>query len=255
MEEILNINSINCGDCLKLLPLIPDNSIDMIVTSPPYNVEMKYDTYIDSMPWSDYYAWCAKWLSECLRVLKPDGRMALNHYLSLGNAKTGRTAPLMELNHIATGLGFKHHTVAVWTDRTLSRRTTWGSYLKASAPYLQSPYEGILILYKDQWKKLNKGTSDCPKKDFIQLTGGIWEMQPETKGLTPANFCVDLPLKSIRLLSYVESVVLDPFMGSGTTALACCMTGRKYIGIELSQAYCDIARKRCQGIFIQNEVL
>lgn len=246
------LNSINCGDCLKIFPEIPDNSVDLIITSPPYNVDMKYDTYNDSIPWSDYYAWCEKWLFECLRVLKPDGRMALNHYLSLGNAKTGRTAPLMELNSIAQKLGFKHHTVAVWTDRTLSRRTAWGSFMSASSPYISSPFEGILMLYKDQWKKLNKGISDCPKEDFIQMTGGIWKLQPETRGLTPANFSVDLALKCIRLLSYVDSTVLDPFIGSGTTAEACIKSDRKYIGMELSPKYCEIARDRCSKIFIRN---
>ena len=249
------INSIICGNCLDVLPNIPDNSIDLIVTSPPYNVEMAYDVYIDRMPWGDYYSWCEKWLCECYRVLKPDGRMALNHYLSLGNAKTGRTAPLMELNHIAMDIGFGHHTVAVWTDATLSRRTAWGSWGSASSPYICSPFEGILLLYKNQWKKLKKGISDCPKEDFIQLTGGIWKMQPETRGITPASFCVDLPLKCIRLLSYVDSIVLDPFSGSGTTAVACIMSGRKYIGIELSPAYCAKAENRCKEIFIENEVL
>jgi len=253
MIKNLELNSINCGDNLKLLPLIPDNSIDLIITSPPYNIEMEYDIYIDCMPWVDYYAWCKKWLSECLRVLKTDGRMALNHYLSLGNAKE-RTAPLMELNHIAMGLGFKHHTVAVWTDRTLSRRTAWGSFMMASAPYISSPFEGILILYKNQWKKTKRGISDISKEEFIQLTGGIWEMQPETQRITPANFCIDLPLKCMKLLSYVDSVVLDPFFGSGTTGVACLMTGRSYIGIELSETYCKLAKARCNEVYLENEI-
>ncbi len=255
MEISSFINSIQCGNCLNVLPTIPDNSIDLIVTSPPYNVEMKYDLYNDSVPWPQYYSWCGEWLKECYRVLKPDGRLALNHYLSLGNAKTGRTAPLMEINHIASEIGFQHHTVAVWTDRTLSRRTAWGSFMSASSPYLQSPFEGILILFKDRWKKDKKGISDCPKEDFIKLTGGIWDMRPETRGVTPANFSVDLPLKCIRLLSYIDSIVLDPFMGGGTTAVACIRSGRKYIGIELSPDYCDIARKRCDEIYFENEAL
>ena len=250
MGNLSELNTIRCGDCLDILPDIPENSIDLIVTSPPYNVEMEYDVYVDDLPWSDYYAWCEKWLFECLRVLKPDGRMALNHYLSLGNAKKGRTAPLMEINHIALDLGFHHHTVAVWTDSTLSRRTAWGSWMSASSPYINSPFEGILMLYKDQWKKLNKGISDCPKDDFIQLTGGIWKMQPETRGRTPANFSVDLALKCMRLLSYVGSTVLDPFIGSGTTAEACIVSNRKYIGIELSPAYCKIAENRCNEVFL-----
>lgn len=249
------INQILCGDCLKILPKIPECSVDLIITSPPYNIDMKYDVYVDKIPWDKYYSWCENWLYECLRVLKPDGRMALNHYLSFGNKVDGRTAPLMKLNNIALDLGFKHHTVAVWTDATLSRRTAWGSWLSASAPYIQSPFEGILILYKKHWKKLKRGVSDITRDEFMQLTGGIWNMKPQTKGITPANFCVDLPLKCMKLLSYTDSIVLDPFIGSGTTAEACLMTGRKYVGIELSPAYCDIARKRCDQIFVENEIL
>lgn len=249
---MIHSNTINCGDCLKLLPLIPDNSIDMIITSPPYNIGMEYDVYVDRMPWSDYYAWCKKWLAECLRVLKPDGRMALNHYISFGDAKE-RTAPIMELNQIAMELGFRHHAAAIWTDATLSRRTAWGSWLSASSPYIQTPFEGILILYKDSWKKLSKGTSDCPKEDFIQLTGGIWKIQPETRGRTPANFSVDLALKCIRLLSYTNALVLDPFSGAGTTAVACRMTERSYIGIELSEEYCRVARDRLKEPLVLTE--
>jgi site-specific DNA-methyltransferase (adenine-specific) len=232
-----------CGDCLKILPTIPDKSIDLIVTSPPYNLNIEYDNYKDNLEWKDYYGWCKLWLKECLRILKDDGRMALNHYLSVGNSKE-RNAPLMELNHIAIDMGFKHHGIAIWTDITIAKKTAWGSYLSASSPYINSPFEGILLLYKERWKKDNKGTSDILREDFIRLTRGIWNIKTETKGKTPCNFSIDFAKKCIQLLSYKGDIILDPFSGSGTTAVASLITGRKFIGIEQSEKYCKISRER-----------
>jgi len=236
-------NTIICGDCVEVMKEIDSDTVDLIVTSPPYNIGIKYDGFEDKKSWADYYDWCHLWLKECLRVLKPDGRMALNHYLSLGNAKE-RATPLFDLNRIALEIGFKHHTCAVWTDITLSNKTAWGSWLSASAPYINAPFEGVLILYKERWKKDKKGISDISKEDFIKLTRGRWDIKTETRGKTPANFSVDFAEKNIKLLSYVGSLVLDPFSGSGTTAFACIKNGRDFIAIEQSEKYCQIAKER-----------
>jgi len=246
-------NKIICGDCIEVMKKMPSDSIDLVVTSPPYNVGIEYDGYSDRMSWSDYYKWSEKWLSEIYRVLKNDGRLALNHYLSCGrgsasnadsSAPSGRSAPLMEFNHVAQQIGFKHHSIAVWLDITLSNKTAWGSYLSASAPYINSPFEGILLLYKENWKKNNKGESDISKEDFINLTRGIWNIKTETHGKTMANFSIDLAKKCINLLSYIGDTVLDPFSGSGTTACAALLGQRNYVGIEQSQKYCDITEYR-----------
>ena len=243
----MQLNTIYCGDCLSILPNIPDNYIDLIVTSPPYNIGIEYDGYSDKKPWKLYYEWCSKWLKECYRILKPDGRMSLNHYLSIGNSKC-RSAPLLTLNDIALSIGFKHHSCAIWTDRTLSKRTAWGSWMSASSPYINSPFEGVLILFKERWKKDKKGISDISKKDFIDLTRGIWNIKTETKGLTPANFSIDFAEKNIKLLSYVNDIILDPFSGSGTVAITSIKTKRRFIGIEQSEKYCKIAQMGINGL-------
>ena len=248
-----NINTIICGDCIEKMKLMRDGCIDLIVTSPPYNIGIEYDGYADKMPWPEYYQWCRKWLSECYRVLKSDGRMALNHYLSLGNAKE-RATPLFDLNGIALDIGFKHHSCAVWPDITLAKRTAWGSWLSASAPYINSPFEGVLILYKERWKKDKRGTSDMSKDDFIMLTRGRWDIKTETRGKTPANFSVDFAEKTIKLLSYVGDLVLDPFSGSGTTAFVCVKNNRNYIAIEQSEKYCMIATKRINEALMQTRL-
>jgi len=239
----MELNKIYQGDVIEVLKTFPDESINFVVISPPYNIGIDYDIYKDNLSWKDYYSWCENWLKELFRVLKSDGRICINHYLSFGTAKE-RTTPLMEINSIALKIGFKHHSVAVWQDITLVKRTAWGSYMSASAPYINSPFEGILILYKETWKRTNRGKDTIKKEDFIKLTRGIWEIPTERKQLTKANFPVILPEKCINLLTFENDIVLDCFIGSGTTAVACIKTNRNFIGIELSPEYCQIANKR-----------
>jgi site-specific DNA-methyltransferase (adenine-specific) len=242
---MLDIDKIYNEDCLIGMKKLDNNSVDLCVTSPPYNLGIEYDVYNDEMDWDDYYNWSELWLQEVFRVLKPDGRFCLNHYLSCGTSKV-RSAPLMNLNCICTKIGFKHHGLAIWDDRTLTKYTAWGSWVSASAPYVNSPHEGILISYKDHWKKDNPGISDITPKEFMEACSGVWKIQPEGKGQTIANFPIELPMRCIKLLSYKEDVVLDPFMGSGTTGYAAKVLGRHYIGFEISPDYWKIANKRVE---------
>ena len=156
-------------DCREgMRKYIPDNSIDLIVASSPYNIGIQYENWNDRMKWGEYWQFTEEWLKECFRVLKDDGRICINHYFSFGSGRRGfnvgkkngtvqideddgngvRIAPLFEIHRIATNIGFKHHSVAMWLDRTLSRKTAWGSWLSASSPYINSPFEGVLIMYK-----------------------------------------------------------------------------------------------------------
>jgi site-specific DNA-methyltransferase (adenine-specific) len=223
-------------DCLEGMRQMEDNSVDLIVTSPPYNVGIEYDSWDDNMPWDQYFIWSEKWLKEFYRILKLDGRICLNHYISFGSSQW-RETPLMNLNSISKAVGLKHHSLAVWMDEHRCKYSAWGSWLSASSPYINQPLEGILILYKDQWKKERPGQSTISQKDFIMGCSGIWKINPVHSGTTPANFPPRLAKLCIELFSYVGDVILDPFMGSGTTGVAAKQTHRNFIGFEISPTY------------------
>lgn len=241
---MLEIDQIYQGDSLELIKKVESNSVDLIVTSPKYNLGIKYDSCNDFIDWPDYYDWCRLWLRESFRVLKPDGRLCLNHYLSCGMAKH-RSAPLMNLNAMCENeIGFKHHGFVLWDDRTISKRTAWGSWKMASAPYVGSPHEGIIILYKEHWKKLSRGESTITKEEFMEATTGIWKLPPEkARGGCPAPFPKSLPLRCINLLTYKGDLVFDLFNGGGTTSVAAKESGRHYLGFDLSESYCNDARE------------
>lgn len=231
------------GDCLEVMKTIPDNSVDLVITSPPYNCGIKYDTHNDKMDWNEYYDWCNGWLKEIYRVMKVDARFCLIHYLSLGQSNN-RHAPLMKLNTMAEDIGYKHHGLAIWWDITLTKRTAWGSWLSASAPYVNSPFEGVLILYKQNWKKDRRGKTDIDKDEFMESCSGIWKIAPEHDRTHPAPFPKKMASRCIRLFSYEGDTVLDPFAGSGTTLLMAKENHRNAIGIEISPEYFKIAERR-----------
>ncbi len=231
------------GDCLDIMPQLPSESIDLCVTSPPYNLDIKYDGYCDSKDYKYYYKWSEKWLTEVFRLLKNGGRLCLNHYLAT-NIDSWQT-PIMELKNIALNIGYNFHGIAIWDDITLNKLTAWGSWMSASAPFIKCPYEAILFLNKGQWN-IGKGKSDISKEEFIDACSGIWKMGTEKQKDHPAAFPLSLPRRCIQLLSFVGATVLDPFMGSGTTGVACVLTDRNFIGIEISKNYFDLAQRRIE---------
>ena len=244
----MKTNVIHNVDILEGFKLIDDNSIDLIVTSPPYNIDLEYDSWNDNLHWDEYLKWCKSWLNECYRVLKDDGRIAINHYINFHTKHKTSEFPLMDFRQMQRDIGFNPYKLVIWEDNNMKKMHAFGSFKSASAPHIQTPYEGILISYKKQWKKIERGISTLDNKYFVELVSGVWKLKPETKGLTVANFPIQLPLNCINLLSYKDDVVLDPFMGSGTTAIACLMSERKYIGFEISKNYHKISEDRINDL-------
>jgi len=263
-EKIIN------GDCVEVMKTLPEGCVDLVVTSPPYGVNVKYDVYDDSIPMDEYWEFTKNWLSESFRVLKDDGRVAINIPIETNvQERGGRMLFNAEFWMRMKEVGFQFFGMVDLTEDSPHRvrQTAWGSWMSASSPYIYNPKECVILAYKKSKKKLKKGVSqwegkltkvekedgtfrnkmvykDEDKKDFMNLVFGRWEYFADTRSLTKATFSMDIPSKSIRILSYKDDIVLDPFMGSGTSAVAAETLGRRWLGIELSENYTKIANER-----------
>lgn len=223
---------------------VKKTSVDLIITSPPYNVDIKYGSFDDKISYDTYLVFTKEWLKKCYSLLKDDGRFCLN--IPLDKNKGGQQSVYADIVAIAKKIGFSYHSTVVWNEQNISRRTAWGSWLSASAPYVIAPVEMIVLLYKRHWKKNDKGVSDTTRDEFMEWTNGVWTFSGESKTRIkhPAPFPVQLPRRCIKLFSYVGDTILDPFLGSGSTLVACMQTGRKGIGIDTEESYCKIAKRR-----------
>ena len=219
-------------------------SIDLIITSPPYNLDIAYNSHNDKGAYIDYLTFSQKWLTKCFELAKDDGRFCLN--IPLDKNKNGQQSVGADLTTIAKKIGWKYHSTIVWNEGNISKRTAWGSWLSASAPYVIAPVELIVVLYKNTWKKENSGKSDISKQEFMDWTNGLWTFPGESKKRIghPAPFPRELPRRCIKLFSYMGATVLDPFMGSGTTIVEAFLNKRKGIGIDIDKNYCKLAEKR-----------
>ena len=273
-KKMIETGKIINGDCIEVMKTFPEGSIDLVVTSPPYNVNIAYDVHKDDLPMDEYYEWTKDWLREAFRVLKDDGRIAVNVPNELNvQERGGRILFVAEFWMMMKEVGFKFSGLVDLTEDSPHRvrQTAWGSWMSASAPYIYNPKECIILAYKKTNKKLTKGESqwkgvptdieqpdgaiknkmvyqDEDKKEFMNLVFGRWEYFADTRSLTKATFSMDIPSKAIKILTYKNDIVLDPFMGSGTSAFAAELLDRRWLGIELSPDYTEIARKRVQAL-------
>jgi site-specific DNA-methyltransferase (adenine-specific) len=228
---------------------IAENSIDLIVTSPPYNVDIKYNSHDDQISYKKYLEFSEKWMRRCYKWLKDDGRFCLN--IPLDKNKGGQQSVGADLTYIAKkNVKFKYHSTIIWNEGNISRRTAWGSWKSASAPYVIAPVELIIVFYKKKWKKTSGSLeSTIDKKHFMDWTNGLWSFNGESKKKIghPAPFPVQLPERCIQLFSYKYDTVLDPFLGSGSTLVAAYLNNRKGIGIDIDKHYCEIAINRLKN--------
>jgi site-specific DNA-methyltransferase (adenine-specific) len=236
------------NDDILTTDVIENKSIDLIVTSPPYNVGIEYADYKDNIPYEEYLIFTRKWLAKCYDLVKNDGRLCLN--IPLDKNKGGQQSVCADITTVAKEVGWKYHATVIWNEQNISRRTAWGSWLSASAPFVIAPVEVVVVLYRENWHKRSGSLkSDIARNEFISWTNGVWNFSGESKNKIghPAPFPIELPRRCIKLFSFIGDTVLDPFLGSGTTLLACAETNRAGIGVEINKNYCETAKKRLES--------
>lgn len=219
--------------------------IDLIVTSPPYNLGIEYNSNNDELNYQDYLSFSEKWMANCYHWSKTQTRFCLN--IPLDKNKGGHRPVGADLTKIAQKVGWKYKTTIIWNEGNISRRTAWGSWKSASSPVVIAPVELIVVLYKDEWKKTNGSKiNDVTGDEFKNWTQGVWVFNGESKKRIghPAPFPKELPYRCTKLFSYQQDVVFDPFAGSGTTLLVAQNLYRKAVGIELDADYCKLAKNR-----------
>nr|WP_320162457.1 site-specific DNA-methyltransferase [uncultured Methanoregula sp.] len=244
-------NHIICGDAQTTLSQIPDESIDLIITSPPYNFGHAYagDPHDDTHEWNAYFEDLLGVWRECDRVLKPGGRIAVN------------VQPLFSdyipTHHIISrqlaALGLLWKAEFLWEKNNYNAKfTAWGSWKSPSMPYIKYTWEFIEVFDKMTHKKAGKRENiDITAEEFKEWVMGRWSFPPETRMKDyhhPAMFPEELPRRLMKLFSYKNDIVLDPFNGAGTTTLVAWKYGRRFIGIDNSRQYCDMAITRIGSV-------
>lgn len=249
------LNTIMLDDVLDGLKKIPDESVHLVMSSPPYNIQLEgYRNRNDDDPYKVYVDWLKKIFVECKRILVDGGRLVIN-IDSVRNRQDDDEymRPIAgDLINIGREIGLKYRTEICWYKQNWSgRATAFGSYMSCSNPAIRRNHEYIMVWSKGSWKlEGDPELSDMTNEEFQNWTFSTWFIQPETRNLNghPAPFPEELARRVIKLFSYRGNTVVDPFMGTGTTGLMAKVLGRNYIGIDNSESDVNYARHRISAV-------
>ena len=243
------LNKIILGNSEKMEE-IPDNSLHLMITSPPYNVTKDYD---ENLSLKEYLNLLKNVFLETHRVLVNGGRACVN----IANVGRKPYFPLSDfISQIMLEIGFNMRGEIIWNKGAgAGVSMAWGSWQSASNPVLRDVHEYILIFSKgDYRRKANGKENTITKEQFMEWTKSIWTMNPESakKVKHPAPFPEELPYRLIQLYSFKDDIILDPFMGSGTTAISALRSERNFVGYEINEDYKLISEKRVNNFLNQS---
>lgn len=255
---MIKIDSITCIDVLEGLRQISDDSVHLIVTSPPFNVGISYSNHDDNMNHNKYLSWMNEVWKECFRVLVDGGRICINIDATM-NLEDGeerhleRVHPLhVDFTNQLRELGYIYRAEVNWFKQNApGKDTAWGSYALPSNPHIRRNSEYIVIASKNSLTlKGDHMMSDITKEEFHEWTLSAWHIKPETSKhlMHPAPYPRELVRRCIKLFSFVGNTVLDPFCGSGTTVATALEHGRHFIGLDNSEKYCNIAHQLIRNV-------
>ncbi len=231
------------------MSMIPDCSLHLMITSPPYNVGKEYD---EDLSLKEYFKMLKGVFQETYRVLVNGGRACIN----IANLGRKPYIPLSAyISHMMIDIGFQMRGEIIWNKgASASPSTAWGSWMSASNPTLRDVHEYILVFSKGDYRRVSPKKGDVlkrntiKKEEFMAWTKSVWTFGTESAKRVrhPAPYPIELPYRLIQLYSFTNDVVLDPFMGSGTTAIAALQSKRKYIGFDIIEEYITLAEKRLE---------
>jgi len=242
-------NAVITGDSEEVLRALPQNCIDLVFTSPPYNFGLGYDTTDDGIEWERYFKKLFSVFDECIRGLKYGGRIIVN------------IQPLFS-DYIPSHHVISHHFMEkklIWKGENLWEKnnynckyTAWGSWKSPGNPYLKYTWEFLEVFAKGDLKKEgSRENADITADEFKKWVVAKWSIAPEKQMVRfdhPAMFPEELVMRALKLFSFEGDVVLDPFNGAGTTCVAAKKLNRSYLGIDISQKYCETAERRLKEI-------
>ena len=249
------LNTIIASSCENMKD-IPNNSLHLMITSPPYNVSKEYD---NDLSLNEYLNLLKNCFTETYRVLVDGGRACIN----IANIGRKPYIPLSDyVSKIMIEIGFNMRGEIIWNKSVgAGISTAWGSFQSASNPILRDVHEYILIFSKGNYKRerdkeekeLRK--DNITKEEFIEWTKSVWTMNTESAKRIghPAPFPEELPNRLIKLFSFTNDIVIDPFMGSGTTAIAAIKNSRNFVGYEINKEYINLANNRILNLKINAE--
>ncbi|NHI93005.1 MAG: site-specific DNA-methyltransferase [Candidatus Lokiarchaeota archaeon] len=245
------LNKIFCQDSRNMVN-IPDSCIHLMVTSPPYNVGKEYDADLNL---NEYIGLLTDVFKETYRVLINGGRACIN----IANIGRKPYIPYHKfIIDIMQDIGFFMRGEIIWNKGAgAGVSTAWGSWLSASNPTLRDIHEYILIFSKGKFsRKKNERENTIKKDEFLNYTKSVWDFPPESakKVGHPAPFPLELPYRCIQLYTFKDEIVLDPFCGVGTTALAALQSNRYFICMDKDPIYVENAKKRIKNNLNQKKL-